>query len=242
MRLVSPVIALGLFVSLAPSAAFAGRAIPAVLRPSPETQMCIDAVNRVIATNRQDAANMRAMAAKARAEGNNDLAGIYDRMATEHAKHVDEEIAALATYGMTPAPDTSVGDTNMPADLEHAIAMHREVNAKYVQLSETETCSVARKLYLVLAVCSSRHISELQAQIPPLPVVATEPTVIFMEKVVEVPVDRIVEREKIVEVPGPERIVEREKIVERIVERPSSVASPATRPAPRRVPRRRPAN
>jgi hypothetical protein len=236
MRLVSPVIALGLFVSLAPSAAFAGRAIPAVLRPSPETQMCMDAINRVIASTRQDAADMRAMAAKARAEGNNDIAAVYDRMAAEHSKHVDEQIAALATYGATPMADASVNNANMPADLEHAIAMHREVNAKYVRLSETETCSVARKLYLVLAVCSSRHISELQAQIPPVAVVATEPTVIFMEKIVEVPVDRIVVQEKIVEVPGPERIVER------IVERPSSVASPATRPAPRRVPRRRPAN
>jgi hypothetical protein len=239
MRLVSPVIALGLLISLAP-AAHAGRAIPAVLRPSAETQMCIDAVNRVIASTRQDAADMRAMAAKARAAGNNDIAAVYDRMAAEHSKHVDEQIAALATYGVTPMADASVNNANMPADLEHAIAMHREVNAKYVKLADTETCSVARKLYLVLAVCSSRHISELQALQPPVAVVATEPTVIFMEKIVEVPVERVVVQEKIVEkrveVPGPERIVER------IVERPSSVASPATRPAPRRVPRRRPAN
>ena len=240
MKLVSPVIALGLCLSLAPGAAFAGRAIPAVLRPSAETQMCIDAVNRVIASTRQDAADMRAMAAKARAEGNNDIAAVYDRMAAEHSKHVDEQIAALATYGATPMADASVNNATMPADLEHAIAMHRAVNAKYVGLADTETCSVARKLYLVLAVCSSRHISELQALVPPVAVVATEPTVIFMEKIVEVPVDRVVVQEKIVEkrveVPGPERIVER------IVERPSSVASPATRPAPRRVPRRRPAN
>jgi hypothetical protein len=160
-------------------------------------------------------------------------------MAAEHSKHVDEQIAALATYGVTAPADTTVA-VDMPYDLEHAIAMHREVNAKYVKLADTETCSVARKLYLVLAVCSSRHISELQAQVPPVIVTATEPTVIFMEKVVEVPVDRVVVQEKIVEkiveVPGPERVVER------IVERPSSVASPATRPAPRRVPRRRPAN
>ena len=238
MRLVSPAIALGLLLSLAP-AAHAGRAIPRIPQPSPETQMCIDAINRVIASTRADTAHMRAMAAKARAAGNNDLAAVYDRMAGEHAKHVDEQIAALATYGVAPAADTTTVQ-DMPYDLTHAIAMHKEVNAKYVQLADTETCSVARKLYLVLAVCSSRHISELSALVPPAPVVALEPTVIFMEKVVEVPVERVVVQEKIVEkiveVPGPERVVER------IVERPSSVASPATRPAPRRVPRRRPAN
>jgi hypothetical protein len=237
MRLVSPAIALGLLISLAP-AAHAGRALPRI-PPSAETQMCIDAINRVISATRADTAHMRAMAAKARAAGNNDLAAVYDRMAGEHAKHVDEQIAALATYGVAPQADTTTASDH-PYDLQHAIAMHRETNARYVQLADTETCSVARKLYLVVAVCTSRHISELQALVPPVAVVATEPTVIFMEKVVEVPVERVVVQERIVEkrveVPGPERVVER------IVERPVSVASPASRPAPRRVPRRRPAN
>lgn len=238
MRLVSPVIALGLLLSLAP-AAHAGRAIPRIPQPSPETQMCIDAINRVITSTRADTAHMRAMAAKARAAGNTDLAAVYDRMANEHAKHVDEQILVLSTYGATPVADTTVA-VDMPYDLTHAIAMHREVNAKYTQLADTETCATARRLYLVLAVCSARHVSELQALVPPVAIVATEPTVIFTERVVEVPVERIVVQEKIVEkiveVPGPERVVER------IVERPVSVASPAVRPAPRRVPRRRPAN
>src|SRR5687768_9055352 len=107
MRLVSPVIALGLLLSLAP-AAHAGRAIPRIPQPDPETQMCIDAINRVITSTRADTAHMRAMAAKARAAGNTDLAAVYVRMATEHAKHVDEQIAALATYGATPVADTTV--------------------------------------------------------------------------------------------------------------------------------------
>ncbi len=229
MKLKAQLITLALLCSVAPIAARAAE-------PTPETKACIDAINRVIASTRDDAAHMRAMAAKARTDGRADLAAVYERMAGEHSKHVDEQAAVLQTFGARPADGGGAAGSH-PADLQHAIAMHTELEKKYSQLAQTETCATAKRLYLVLAVCTGRHLSELKALLPPPPGAALEPVVIFRDREVQVPVERIVERpvERVVE-----RIVERpvERIVERVVVR--EVRVPA-RPAPVRVPKRRPA-
>ena len=238
MRVTAIAVAAGLAFALAPTEAFAKhhRRMPAV---SAETRACQDAIISVIQQTRQDAAMMRQMATQARADNRPDLAAHYDRMAVEHARHVDQQIAALATYGGTAPADSSPAGGTHPADLMHAIEMHSATEAKYAAAAQTERCVTAKRLYLVLAICTARHVSELKRLLPAPPGQALAPSVIYIDRVVDRVIDRPVDRVV-------ERIVDRpvERIVERVVDRPVEriVERVIVRQAPARAPRRRPAN
>ena len=223
-------------VTLGPDAASAQRRMPMRARAVHDaaTRECIESISRIIQQTRQEAAMMRQMAADARGAGQNDLAAAYDRMAAQHAGHVEDQIQVLATYGARPPAETAMSGGSHPFDLQHAITMHSETEARYNEAIRTERCATARRLQRVLALCSAQHANQLRAMLPAPPVVAAQPQVVYVdrvvERVVERPVDRVVER-----------VVERpvDRVVERVVERERIVYR--DRPAPVRVRMRRPA-
>lgn len=121
-------------------------------------------VAEIIQAQRQEAAQLMALAPRARTAGFTNVSTVYDHMAQDHMKLVEFASGWLTQHGYPVPPQpvvATVTETSPEASVEHQIHMHQQAMNKMLDARKGERSSTVRTLQLWAATTATRHISLL---------------------------------------------------------------------------------
>jgi len=133
---------------------------------TPDAQTVADQVAEITSREQQEAADLRALSNRARASGWDNIAVVYDAMASDHQNGAQQASSWLASNDfVVPAfpQATLVADTAPDASVSRMIQMHEEMFTEAAQERRGEPSSTVRGLLLMEMATAARHLTLLRA-------------------------------------------------------------------------------
>jgi hypothetical protein len=207
----------------------------------PDERYVAEQVARMTENNRREAAELRALAERARTAGWQNIAAVYDHMAGDHTRSAEHTTTWLVNnnYAVPPEPTiTLAADTDPHESVHHMIQHHERLFNEALERRRGERSSTVRGLHLMNATTAARHLSLLRMLDRDIEVLnrrtlsarlewELNPTYVasnFNQLMTRIDEEEsaIFRRTTVAETPAPEPVVV-ERIVERIVEKPVEV-------------------
>jgi len=206
----------------------------------PESQVA-SRVTEIIEMQRREAAELRAMAPRAQTAGFQNISMVYDHMAADHTRLADFASTWLRQRDFrVPAESAATTAANMSpeASVDHHIQMHTDAFNRNLSAREGERSSTVRGMRLWAAATAARHLSilrtldrdvefgrrtasaRLQSMIDGNYMASDQTALMTRIYEEEAEIFRTFNTAPIVVAEQPMQVVEVERVVERIVERP----------------------
>lgn len=122
-------------------------------------------IQQIVAMNQQEAAELRALAARARTTGWENIAYVYDAMADDHVAAAGQGTTWLAMHQFpAPAPPqaTLAADVAPETTVDQQIAEHQREFEEALAARRGEPSPAVRGLWLLTAATAARHLSLLR--------------------------------------------------------------------------------